>query len=254
MKQYFDPHLYLRKIAIIGLGGTGSDVARIVARILYDMKRNHHHIPELVLIDPDRVEEKNTGRQMFSPSDIGQYKAEVVGKRLNYALGMETSWILDPVSAKDHFQGYNSQIVISCVDNYLARQEIHKIQGILIGGGNHRNSGQVTIGSCDDPDLIKRHLDEEKIRYLPKEGLLFPALLEPEPEAEVKPDTRSCAELLASGEQDLLINNWVAMVIGQYLYKLLHRQPIHSFLTYINADSIGIRSLPIKREELEVYL
>lgn len=254
-RQIFDPHHQIQKIVIVGLGGTGSDVARIVARILYDMKRNNQHTPELLLIDPDRVEAKNTGRQMFSPSDIGQYKAEVVSKRLNYALGMETGWIPEAVSAKKHFSGYNSQIVISCVDNYRARQEIQKINGILIANGNHKNAGQVTLGNSNDPELISKHLDEEKVRYLPKEGLIFPSLLEPEPGVEeVPPDTRSCAELLVAGEQDLLINNWVATVAGQYVYKLLHRQPIHSFLTYINADGIGVRSLPVCREELEVYL
>lgn len=69
-----------------------------------------------------------------------------------------------------------------------------------------------------------------------------------------QPENLSCAELVATGEQDLLVNDWMATVVGQYVYKLLHRQPIHSFLTYINADGLGVRSLPICREELEVYL
>src|SRR5690606_4683365 len=112
----------------------------------------------------------------------------------------------------------------------------------------------VVISNSDDRDLIRRYLAEEKVRYLPKEGLLFPALLEPEPQSEPQPQNLSCAELAAIGEQDLLINDWMATIIGQYLYKLLHRQPIHSFLTYINADSMAVRSVPICREELQVYL
>lgn len=113
---------------------------------------------------------------------------------------------------------------------------------------------QVVISNSDDPDLIRRYLDEEKVRYLPKEGLLFPALLEPESQPEPQPQNLSCAELVASGEQDLRVNDWMATVIGQYMYKLLHRQPIYSFLTYIDADSMAVRSVPICREKLEVYL
>ena len=138
--------------------------------------------------------------------------------------------------------------------NHLARRELHKVSGILIGAGNHNNAGQVTIGNTDEPQAVKHYLNEEKVRYLPKEGLLFPALLESEPQPEPQPENLSCAELVATGEQDLLINDWMATVVGQYVYKLLHRQPIHSFLTYINADGISVRSLPICREELEVYL
>lgn len=254
MMQYFDPNHYLKTITIVGLGGTGSQVARLVGRLVYDMKRNRRHAPDILLIDPDKVEEKNVGRQLFAPSDVGQYKAEIVGKRLNYALGLSTRWIPDAVDAKRHFDRYSSNIVISCVDNHLARREIHKIDGITISSGNHSNAGQVNIGSSDDPDLIRHYLDEEKVRYLPKEGLLFPALLDPEPQPEPQPQNMSCAELVATGEQDLLVNDWMATIVGQYLYKLLHRQPIYSFLTYINADGMGVRSVPICREELEVYL
>lgn len=252
--QYFDPNHYLKTIAIIGLGGTGANVARIVGRIAYDMQRNRRHAPDILLIDPDKVETKNVGRQLFAPSDVGQYKAEIVGKRLNYALGLSTRWIPDAVDAKRHFDRYSSNIVISCVDNHIARREIHKISGILIGAGNHNNAGQVTIGNSDDRDLIKRYLDDEKVRYLPKEGLLFPALLESETQLDLQPENLSCAELVATGEQDLLVNDWMATVVGQYVYKLLHRQPVHSFLTYINANGMAVLSRAICREELEVYL
>ncbi|MGB7342334.1 MAG: ThiF family adenylyltransferase, partial [Phototrophicaceae bacterium] len=205
--QYFDPNHYLKTIAIIGLGGTGANVARIVGRIAYDMQRKRRHAPDILLIDPDKVEEKNVGRQLFAPCDVGQYKVEVVGKRLNYALGLSTRWIPDAVDAQQHFDRYGSNLVISCVDNHLARREIQKISGVAITAGNHSNAGQVVISNSDDTNLIKRYLDDKKVRYLPKEGLLFPALLEPETQPEPQPKNLSCAELVATGEQDLLIND-----------------------------------------------
>lgn len=254
MRHYFDPYHHVQRITIVGLGGTGSQVARIVGRIVYDMQRHRQHTPDILLIDPDKVEAKNVGRQLFAPCDIGQYKAEVVGKRLNYALGLSVAWIPDAVRASRHFPRYGTNFIISCVDNEKARRELHQVDAILIGAGNHKNAGQVTIGNSDEWENVRFSLETEKVRYLPKEGLLFPELLEPEPQPEPQPQNLSCAELVATGEQDLLVNDWIATVVGQYVYKFLHRQPIHSFLTYINADSLSVRSLPICRDELELYL
>ncbi len=61
-------------------------------------------------------------------------------------------------------------------------------------------------------------------------------------------------ELVAAREQDLLINDWMATIAAQYLYKLLHRQPITSFVSYVSADSMSVRSVPICRDELLAYL
>ena len=95
-----------------------------------------------------------------------------------------------------------------------------------------------------------------KYAYLPKEGLLFPELLEPEPVSE-RPTVMtnvSCAELVMEGSQHLLVNDWMASVMGSYIYKLLHRQPITSFLTFLNANDFVVQSKRICREELELYL
>ena len=258
MSGVFDPNLYIKSITIVGIGGTGAQIARIVGRIVYDMQRSRKHSPQIVLIDPDTVEEKNVGRQLFSPSMLGKNKAESVGKMLNLALGLEVRWIPDFVDPVRHFERYGSNLVISCVDNHEARKAIHQINGVILGAGNHENSGQICIGNCDDPEQMRHNLDgrDGKYAYLPKEGLLFPELLQPEP-ASKRPTVMtnaSCAELVVSGDQSLLINDWMASVMGSYIYKLLHRQPITSFLTFINADSIAVRSMPICREELEVYL
>ena len=118
MSGVFDPNLYIKSITIVGIGGTGAQVARIVGRIVYDMQRSRKHTPQIVLIDPDTVEEKNVGRQLFSPSMLGKNKAESVGKMLNLALGLEVRWIPDFVDPVRHFERYGSNLVVSCVDNH----------------------------------------------------------------------------------------------------------------------------------------
>ncbi|MCC6615308.1 MAG: ThiF family adenylyltransferase [Anaerolineae bacterium] len=254
----FDPNAHIQTIVIVGCGGTGAQVARIVARIVYDMRRARLHTPGILLVDPDIVEEKNVGRQLFTAADAALKlpKAEVVGKRLNMALGLDISWSVESFNAEKHGSRYGSQLVIGCVDNHLARRELHRAQGILIGAGNYRDGGQVVIGNVADPERMHRYIDgvDGKYAYLPKEGLLFPALLEPEaPPLDAQSDL-SCAELVLRGEQDVLINDWMACVVGQYVSALLRRQPIRTFASFISLDGMSVRSLPICRDELEPYL
>jgi hypothetical protein len=140
--------------------------------------------------------------------------------------------------------------------NHLARRELHTAKGIVIGAGNYRDGGQVVIGNVADADMMRRHLDgkDGKYGYLPKEGLLFPTLLEPEaPAPELQP-ALSCAELVLRGEQDVLVNDWMACVVAQYTAALLRRQPIRTFASFISLDGMSVRSLPICREELSAYM
>lgn len=258
MINLFDPNTHIQSIVIVGCGGTGAQVARIVGRIVYDMQRARLHTPKIILIDPDIVEEKNVGRQLFTPADAALRlpKVEVVGRRLNMALGLDIAWIVEPFQHDKHGDRYGSQVVISCVDNHIARRELHQSRGILIGAGNYRDGGQVVIGNTPDAELMRRHLDgkDGKHAYLPKEGLLFPALLEPEaPTPEPQP-ALSCAELVLRGEQDVLVNDWMACIVGQYVAALLRRQPIRTFASFISLDGMSVRSLPICREELSPYL
>lgn len=257
MTNLFDPNLYLKTVTIVGLGGTGSQIARSAARILYDMKVRRMHTPQLVLIDGDTVEMKNVGRQLYTAADVGQSKAHVLMRRFNCSLGLNTVGIAEPLNAEKHFERHSGGIVIGAVDNHLARQELSRVRNaVWIDCGNHHAAGQVCVGNTDDRELMLRHLDrkEGKYPYLPNAALVFPQLLEPEPPAPQPVQPLSCAELVEEGSQHLLINDWVAVVAAQYLYKLLHRQPISSFLSYLSSDGIGVRSVPITNEDLSAYL
>ncbi|MFZ2880446.1 MAG: ThiF family adenylyltransferase [Phototrophicaceae bacterium] len=254
----FDPNTHIQTVVIVGCGGTGAQVARIVARIVYDMRRARLHTPAILLVDPDVVEDVNVGRQLYSvaESNLGLPKAEVVGTRLTLALGLDIAWCIEPFDAGKHGERHGSQLVVGCVDNHEARRELHRARGILIGAGNYRDGGQVVIGNTSDADQMRRHIDGRggKYAYLPKEGLLFPALLEPEVPAPVPQPDLSCAELVLRGGQDLLVNDWIACVVGQYVYALLRRQPIRTFASFVSLDGMSIRSLPICRDELQPYL
>ena len=211
--------------------------------------------PSVRFIDPDVVEEHNIGRQLFSYGDLGANKAQVLAKRFNAALGLNIAAIDQPVDAERHFEGYGSRLLIGCVDNHLARRELAKVNGLWLDCGNHTNAGQIVLGNTGNRDQMLRNLDggDGRYRYLPNAALLFPALLEPEPEPTADVEL-SCAELALRGDQALFINDLMAAVASQYVYKLLHRQPVATFVSFIDGDSLSVRSLPICRNELEAYL
>ena len=94
MNGQFDPRHGIKHVVVVGTGGTGSALARSIARILYDMDQRGLYTPHLTLIDPDVIEEKNIGRQSaLTPADIGKFKAVLLSKRLNLALGLDSTAI-----------------------------------------------------------------------------------------------------------------------------------------------------------------
>lgn len=251
--DYFDPHLYGNiSIVVVGLGGTGSILARHVCRTVYDMRRRGLQTPQSIcFVDPDIVEAKNVGRQMFTPADVGQYKAELLAKRFNYALGLNIVWHNEPFDSERHTDKYgNKTVILGAVDNHLARQAIAKAKGVWIDAGNHFDSGQVVIGNTDNPSLVERWADGEW-RHLPNASLVFPELLEADDDPQ--PDV-SCADLVEMGEQHLLVNDMMATIAGQYIYKLLYRQPVHTFMTFVDCNTLTMRSVPIAKENIADYM
>jgi tRNA A37 threonylcarbamoyladenosine dehydratase len=113
----FDPHIHLKEIVLVGLGGTGAQIARSVARLAYDMGRARLHVPAVRFIDPDTVEEKNIGRQLFSYGDLGQNKARCLAARFNAALGLNIAAIDQPFDAERHVKHASSTLLIGAVDN-----------------------------------------------------------------------------------------------------------------------------------------
>ncbi|MEQ1104600.1 HesA/MoeB/ThiF family protein [Acinetobacter ursingii] len=67
--------LKLANVLIVGAGGIGCTSAELLARA---------GVGKLTIIDPDTIEVSNLQRQIaFTPQDLGQYKAEVLAKRLS---------------------------------------------------------------------------------------------------------------------------------------------------------------------------
>ena len=251
----FDPHQQLHQVVLVGLGGTGSIWARSVCRLVWDLAQRGRHLPGLTFIDPDVVELKNVGRQMFTPADIGAPKAETLAKRFSYALGIEVRWRNEAFDADKHVE--SDVLLLGAVDNHLARRELvracEKYQLCYVDAGNAHQSGQVVVGNCGDPERISAGLRNQRAAWLPHVGLVFPQILEPAPDPVPDPNA-SCADLVEQGIQHLLINEAVATVAAHYTYRLLHHLPLTTHLTYLDMDGLNIRSQPLSHALLTSYL
>lgn len=93
-------------IYVIGVGGVGSWLASAIARL---------ESPNfLVLVDGDDLEEKNLDRQLFTPDEIGENKADALAKRLKCK--SHGGWF-DAMT----FTHTDRDWLLVCVDNNAAR-------------------------------------------------------------------------------------------------------------------------------------
>ncbi|MHB8626799.1 MAG: hypothetical protein ACYDBJ_07205 [Aggregatilineales bacterium] len=99
-------------------------------------------------------------------------------------------------------------------------------------------------------------IKNDRYNYLPNAALLFPQLLEAEQSepASVMPPAASCADLIDAGTQALLVNDQIGIIAGEYLYKLLNHLPVLSFLTYVDTESLSMRSVEITAENIAQFL
>lgn len=153
---------------VIGCGGTGGYVAEGLARIL---PKN----VQIVLVDMDRVEERNLIRQNFYPGDIGEVKSTALAKRLSERYNRPVAYSTFPISMT-HLP--RKGLIIGCVDNGLARADIAARQDRdfywWVDAGNGDNFGQILIGNND---YAKFHTEKEIVSYLPMPSIQRPEIL-----------------------------------------------------------------------------
>ncbi len=223
-------------IVLVGCGGTGSFLADAVCRLLIG------RVALVFLVDMDRVEPHNVGRQAFDRREIGRFKAEALAERLARRYGREIGFSVYPYDRGAHAgifaEGAPSalSLLVGAVDNAAARRALaatldgHGPYGgyggaservWLLDCGNERNSGQVLLGNAMRPAALRGAFlrGEGRCRALPAPGLQRPDLLESPPVPSAPPP--DCAEAVADGTQGPTINQVVAAIAASIVEKLL---------------------------------
>jgi PRTRC genetic system ThiF family protein len=261
----FDPQINLEQsqILLVGCGGTGSSIATQIGRILYELKCQNIGLPKrIAFIDPDIVTKSNIGRQNFLQLHLGMPKCEVLVRQINYAYGLKIEAHAEAFSEDHLYNDYHisNTIIIGAVDNHHARRDISQCLAkrniTWIDSGNSRSNGQVLIGNTDTIEHlqkcyreIEKNPSQKQIPYLPSPSLVLPELLEAEKDPIVENSNLSCAQLIEMNEQDLLINQQMAITVSRYLYNLFRRKPVKTHATYVG--SFSTHSLPITQKTFE---
>ncbi len=236
------------KILVVGCGGTGGFVAEGLCRLFAGT-----NVP-LVLIDYDRVEPHNLLRQNFYPGEVGKFKSQALAERLSRQFGRSIAYCVYPydVDLIGHELGggmyklMSQGIIIGCVDGPEARGSIAErfIQSNWwIDAGNGRDSGQVLIGNTAAPQLLSQSFDEERqeVDRLPIPTWQLPSLLVPVTKEPVP--RRDCAEAVAADEQSPVINQAMATLVLQFVYRFLTKK-LTWMGAYIDLEAGTLQPVP----------
>lgn len=264
-------HLYL-----VGCGGTGAWLSQTLIRLTKILTTQGRSV-SLTLIDHDLVEKANIPRQNFIQADLGLNKAQVLALRYGMAYGVDVMAIPDRFNPEMVRVDYNTlSVVIGCVDNSAARIAIAKTleenhtnaapRVWWLDGGNTRTQGQVLLGSWSEPGqnpVLFAHIaqvdDANNFTkplgcvHLPSPSIQHPELLEPLPE-ESENHNLSCEELARANAQSLLINQRVAVELGEYLVELLLVKNLRRFATYFDIETGSSRSRFTSAETLKTFI
>lgn len=254
------------RLLLVGAGGTGSSLALHLAALAYHARRQGIEVA-ITLVDHDLVEHKNCGRQSLSvqAAQLGNVpKVADLALRLNAAYGLDmAAWSLPFTTqvAAEWLHGQNrgrgavAHLLLGCVDNHLARQELAKTvaynngQVWAIDCGNEFENGQILIGNLAEGSNIKTDT-LGLCSGLPSPYWQEPDLLQAEPQ---QPE-ESCAVRTLAGTQSLMVNRMTATLAAQYAAVFILQQQVLHLGTVFTLNPPTANSRLITETTLRPYL
>lgn len=229
---------------VIGCGGTGGYFIRDAARILNQFENIHPEIDcDIVLIDGDKVEEKNIKRQNFITSDIGKYKSEVLATRYSSLFNnikYYTNYIKDAEQFNDILDSFDNNndidcltlhLVFSFVDNVECRRIINSVFEKKMKS-DYRNLLWVDLGNEKTYGQLVA-LDTSYSRITLND--VFTDL-----DSISSREQQSCADM--ADPQTAAANIMAASIASTYLYNYLYDQNMRL------PNMIKFSTLPLKAE------
>lgn len=268
-------------IVQIGTGGTGGYLVQHIAQLLSTSKSHGAY----VIVDPDVIEEKNLGNQLFLPSEIGLKKADVLASRYSAAYGFPIGSYSDRfIEDAEHLKSLFSieymstspdnrwervlllPILIGCVDNNYTRQIMHEFfqissQCIYIDAGN-----ESTVVPTDWMTRPKQQWTEQEVQAFKDSGWTgqvvtgvklnlfkqnavadeFPDILTDTD--TIRPSELSCTELTASEPQRLIVNKFAALAVTNIVTQIVEEHVLDSHIVFFHAKECYMRKTPVQEE------
>lgn len=225
-------------VAVIGAGGTGSNVVTQLARLNQALIGLGHMGLIVTLYDSDIVQPHNIGRQNFSPSDIDCNKASVLITRLNRFFN--TNWNAEPYHYTDQSDVCN--ITITCTDTISSRKMVKNALSkwkrrkykqpynkpiYWLDIGNTYDKGQFVLSTIDGD--------------LPDTFELFKQLQNQVDEDDIP----SCSMIESLNKQDLFMNSLLAQMAVNLLWKMFRHGSIEYHGAFLNLSTLQTSTIKI---------
>lgn len=261
LDQYIASAQHKITVNLIGAGGTGSHMLTNLATLFHAFVKLGKQPLFVRVFDPDIVEEHNIGRQMFSMSDVGAFKSDVLVTRCNRYFG--TEWISLPIMFGNDMdireQSIGANFIISCVDSVKSRKGIaatfpkkntsfdyqHPQYSTIyywMDIGNSKKTGQIILGTARDIEQPIRKLNEFPVIYTVSH---LPNFIDEFPKIREKKQEPSCSLAESLGRQDLFINKTMATFASNMLWQLMMEFRINYRGIYINLESLKTQPITI---------
>jgi len=239
IKDYFHNLTHKVTINVVGVGGTGSHVINNLCKIHKTLRKLNHPGLHVIAYDNDIIEENNIGRQLYFPQDIGKNKATTIISRANRSYGL--SWEAIP----ERFLFYNTpaNFIITCIDTLSLRldlseftikrnTQVHEKNFYWIDIGNNKMKGQIYLNDFGNtmPNLLT----------------VFPSIIDDHPK-----EHQSCSIIDSLNSQELFINECMAMLATDMLYRFLKNKEIKHNLIFVDLENYNIQSKKIINEKKE---
>lgn len=252
--KYFLEPVHPITVALIGAGGSGSQMLSALARIDCALRQLGQPGLHVTVYDPDTVQEPNIGRQLFTAADLGRNKAECLVTRFNRIFGNEWEAIPEKLDCKK-VSDLKYNIFITCVDNIALRKDLGKYLSkqlkkrnnryadefttyYWLDLGNGQRTGQAILGST--------WIEQAKTaKYEPVPQLPLVTQMFDYDKIRDRDSGPSCSLAEALEKQDLFINSSLVQVAGSLLWTLLTSVGIDTRGFYINLDTFKMTSIPV---------
>lgn len=161
--DFSNPKRTYENVAVIGAGTLGSALIYLLAK-----KRIARNI---LIIDDDQVESKNTTNQIYDPEDVGKKKGDVLKKKLERYVKIE--WLDSKVTPYNMKILDNYEIVIDTTDSlYVIKEILPFISPSIFGSLKIRGTeGMITLVTSERKqkflEIIKDKEESIDLRELP---------------------------------------------------------------------------------------
>ena len=250
-RTFYIPHLWVDrkiKIAIVGLGGTGSSILTEIFQMSGLLQKLGHDGFSVTAYDGDTVSESNVFRQNFWAHDIGLNKAEVLINRFNQFGGLNWKAVPEYFDADICGKG-GYDLLITAVDKASVRLEIgrtlstKKFSGLWLDLGNDKDRSNVLLGSLCPTNNKDR---------LPTPFELFGDNWAATALTEVDKD--SCSHEEAVAKQTFGINGMTARsAASMLLFPLFRNGNLKHHGLFIDLATADIRNMPVDPLQWSLY-